>query len=154
MNLIRPELPSVVTLSNSPGGEVECEGIPNKEEIQVQESPTPDETNLVENLSLDIKSELFPVPSVDCIEEEKETGSADVDAGMNESSSPSGDQDQRCTQEVVEEIQNNLEITEPPVVHMKQEEIQELPHFEHEYLVEELKESNEEAVDDSQRLPG
>ncbi|EAT39342.1 AAEL008838-PA, partial [Aedes aegypti] len=78
LNLIRPELPSVVTLSNSPGGEVECEGIPNKEEIQVQESPTPDETNL--------------------------------------------------------------------------EEIQELTHFEPEYLVEELKESNEEAVDDSQRL--
>lgn len=152
LNLIRPELPSVVTLSNSPGGEVECEGIPNKEEIQVQESPTPDETNLVENLSLDIKSELLPVPSVDCIEEEKETGSPDVDAGMNESSSPSGDQDQRCTQEVVEEIQNNLEITEPPVEHMKQEEIQELTHFEPEYLVEELKESNEEAVDDSQRL--
>ncbi|XP_021694235.1 uncharacterized protein LOC110674271 [Aedes aegypti] len=60
--------------------------------------------------------------------------------------------DQRCSQEALEEIQDIPEITETPVEHMKQEEIQELLHFGHEYLVEELKESNEEAVDDSQRL--
>lgn len=139
LNLVHKSQTILNIVGNS-DGKAECEVIPGNISVS-EESPLNEENDALEEPALDIKSELqitspelFDSPNLD--QEDSE-----ANYPTEESPAPSSNQ------EPVGYTQTNPEITESPLILVKQEEVQRtVPTNEQEYLVEELKETSEPAA--------
>nr|XP_019559478.2 zinc finger protein 761-like [Aedes albopictus] len=138
LNLTNRKQTAATVPNSKSDGKADCISITNKSEVQVEEPlfTQPDKSEDIERPTLHIKSEVV----FDSVQEELEED-PHLDEPDNKLLCPSIDDNQGKLENITEHIHKKSETIQVPVNRLKQEDAHDPPHFEPEYLVEEIRES-------------